>query len=163
MALRRREQEEQRKQRRREKEEEEHVMKMLIADDDFVSRNLLHAIVMPYGKSDMAGNGREAMEAFESSWEADKPYEIIFLDIRMPEIDGQEVLRQIRRREDQMGIRDDQKAKVVMVTSSRDLATVKAARDSHCDAYLVKPIERDRVLDELSRLKAMVGSAANAR
>jgi two-component system, chemotaxis family, chemotaxis protein CheY len=48
-------------------------MRMLIVDDDFVSRNLLHAIVMAYGKNDMAANGREAVEAFEAAWQANRP------------------------------------------------------------------------------------------
>jgi two-component system, chemotaxis family, chemotaxis protein CheY len=137
-------------------------MKMLIVDDDFISRNLLHAIVMPYGKSDMAENGREALNAFEAAWETNKPYEVIFLDIRMPEVDGQEALRQIRKREEQMGVRDDKKVKVVMTTSSRDVETVKAARQSRCDAYLVKPVERDRVLDEMNRLRALSAGLASA-
>jgi hypothetical protein len=55
-----------------------------------------------------------------------------------------------------MGIRDDQKAKVVMITSSRDLQTVKAARDSHCDAHLVKLVERERVIEEVTRLWSLL-------
>jgi two-component system, chemotaxis family, chemotaxis protein CheY len=133
-------------------------MRILIADDDFVSRNLLHAIILPYGKSDIAANGKEAVDAFEAAWHEKKPYDVIFLDVQMPEMDGQETLRQIRGREEEMALSEEKKTKVVMVTSARDAATVKGAYQAHCDAYLVKPVERNRVLDELNRIKSMTGA-----
>jgi two-component system chemotaxis response regulator CheY len=133
-------------------------VRILIADDDFVSRNLLHAIVLPYGKSDIAANGVEAIDAVEAAWEQRKPYDIIFLDVRMPEMDGQATLKQIRSREEEMDIPEDKRVKVVMVTSARDAATVKGAYQARCDSYLVKPVEKDRVLDEINRLKSLAGA-----
>jgi two-component system, chemotaxis family, chemotaxis protein CheY len=138
-------------------------MRTLIADDDFISRNMIHAILLPYGKSDIAVNGREAVEAFESAWQEKRPYDMIFLDVRMPEMDGRETLKEIREREKVMDIPEDRAVKVVMVTSARDAATVKSVYEARCDSYLVKPVERDRLLDEINRLKTSANEGKNGQ
>ena len=78
-------------------------MRLLIADDDFVSRNLLHVILLPYGRCDFAGDGMEALAAIQAAWEEKRPYDLIILDIGMPELDGLETLKQLRALEEQRG------------------------------------------------------------
>jgi two-component system, chemotaxis family, chemotaxis protein CheY len=128
-------------------------MKILITDDDFISRNLVYGILMPFAKCDVAEDGKQAVEAFEKAWEDKKPYDIICLDIEMPDMDGHETLKQIRGLEDQMAVTDKERARIIMITASRDPKSVMAARQSKAEAYLIKPIEKDRLLDEISRLK----------
>lgn len=128
-------------------------MKILITDDDFVSRNLVYGILMPFAKCDMASDGKEALAAFERAWEEKKPYDLICLDVQMPDMDGHETLRQIRDLEDRMSVKDGERARFIMITASRDPSSVMAARQSKAEAYLVKPIEKDRLLNEVSRLR----------
>jgi len=128
-------------------------MRVLIADDDFVSRNLVHAILLPYGRCDLAENGREVLAAVQAAWTEHKPYDVIILDIGMPEMDGQETLKQIRALEQRRRVPEAEMTKVMMVTGARDLQNVKTAMKSGCEAYLVKPIVRERLLDEIGRLK----------
>jgi two-component system, chemotaxis family, chemotaxis protein CheY len=128
-------------------------MKILITDDDFITRNLVYGILMPFAKCEVAADGRQAVEAFERAWEEKKPYDVICLDVEMPEMDGHETLRQIRGMEDQMAVAETERARVIMITASRDPKSVMAARQSKAEAYLIKPIEKDRLLDEISRLK----------
>jgi len=45
-----------------------------------------------------------------------------------------------------------------MVTASRDIKNVIAAKESRCDAYLVKPVEKERLLDEIRQLKFSVSA-----
>jgi two-component system, chemotaxis family, chemotaxis protein CheY len=128
-------------------------MKILITDDDFISRNIVYGILMPFAKCDLAADGKEALSAFERAWEEKKPYDVICLDVEMPEMDGHETLRQIRGLEDQMAVGETERARVIMITASRDPKSVMTARQSKAEAYLIKPIEKDRLLNEVSRLR----------
>ena len=66
-------------------------MKALIVDDDFVSRLLLQKVLMAYGEAHIAVNGKEAVEAFTAALRLGSSYDVICLDIMMPEMDGQDV------------------------------------------------------------------------
>ena len=128
-------------------------MKTLIVEDDFTSRLLLQELLNSYGPSHIAVNGKEAVEAVRLALEAGEPYDLICLDIMMPEMDGQEALRQIREQEEARGILSSNGAKIVMTTALADLKSVSAAYHSLCDAYLTKPIQKAKLLQELHGLK----------
>ena len=127
-------------------------MKTLIVEDDFTSRLLLLEIMKSHGPLHVAVNGREAVEAVRSALEAKAPYDLICLDIMMPEMDGQQALRMIREHEEARGILSSNGAKIVMTTALSDLRNVSAAFGGLCDAYLVKPIEKYKLLEELRKL-----------
>jgi two-component system, chemotaxis family, chemotaxis protein CheY len=127
-------------------------MKTLIVEDDFTSRLLLQEFLKSYGPSHIAVNGREAVEAVRRSLEAGEPYDLICLDIMMPEMDGQEALQQIRGQEEFRGILSSKGVKIVMTTALGDLKNVSAAYESLCDAYLTKPIQKAKLLEELHKL-----------
>lgn len=76
-------------------------MKMLVMEDEYVSRSVLMEILSPYGQVDSAENGKEAMEKFQKALENSERYDIVFLDIMVPEISGQDVLKNIRALEQQ--------------------------------------------------------------
>jgi two-component system chemotaxis response regulator CheY len=128
-------------------------MKTLIVEDDFTSRLLLQELLKSYGPSHIAVNGKEAVEAVRLALEAGEHYDLICLDIMMPEMDGQEALRQIREQEQARGIRSLNKAKILMTTALTDLKNVNAAYHSLCDAYLTKPIQKAKLLEQLHELK----------
>ncbi len=127
-------------------------MKTLIAEDDFTSRLLLLTLLKNYGEIDIAMNGKEAVEAVRLAIEAGKPYDLICLDIMMPEMDGQQALKLIRHLEETHGILLPHGAKIVMTTALDDLKNVGAAYHSLCDAYLTKPIHKAKLLEELHKL-----------
>jgi two-component system, chemotaxis family, chemotaxis protein CheY len=127
-------------------------VKVLIAEDDFVSRKLLQAILSPYGECHIAVNGKEALLAFELAWKERTPYDLICMDIMMPEMDGHEALNRIRRLEAGKGIPASEGAKVIMTTALKDRTNVMNAYKSQCDAYLTKPFDRMRLLDEIKKM-----------
>ena len=102
-------------------------MKTLIVEDDFVSRLLLQASLAPYGECHIAVNGRVAVEAFRAAREQGQRYDLICMDIMMPEMDGQEALRQIRKLEDDADILSGDAVKVVMTTALDDIGSVMTA------------------------------------
>ena len=128
-------------------------MKTLIVEDDFTSRLLLQEFLRECGASHVAVNGREAVEAFLTAQDAGEPYDLVCLDIMMPEMDGQETLKRLRAAESESGIPAGDGAKVIMTTALGDGENVMAAFREQCDAYLVKPIDKAKLLDELHRLR----------
>lgn len=127
-------------------------MKTLIVEDDFTSRLLLQGFLKSHGPSHVAVNGREAVEAVRLALEAVEPYDLICLDIMMPEMDGQQALKEIRALEEARGIIPPGGAKIVMITALGDMKSVFAAYSGLCDAYLTKPTQKAKLLKELRKL-----------
>jgi two-component system, chemotaxis family, chemotaxis protein CheY len=124
-------------------------MKILIADDDFVSRKILQSFLSRYGECDVAVNGAEAIEAVKLAWKDQKPYDLICLDIMMPKFDGQEVLIQIRSFEESMDVLN---VKIVMVTALDDSKNIMNAFRGQCEGYLVKPITKEMIENQMKTL-----------
>ena len=127
-------------------------MKILIVEDDFISRRILQKYLSPFGVCEMAVNGREALSAFSLAWEEGEPYRLIFLDIMLPEMDGKEVLKKIRSMEMERGVPEQERAKIVMTTALNDPTNVLEAIKSQCNDYLVKPIDKNKLLEKLKRI-----------
>ena len=127
-------------------------MKTLIVEDDFTCRLLLQELIKSFGPSHVAVNGKEAVEAVYWALATGEPYDLICLDIMMPEMDGLEALRQIREQEDARGIPPSNGAKIIMTTALTDTKNVIVAYMSQCDAYLTKPIQKSKLLEELCKL-----------
>jgi len=128
-------------------------MKTLIVEDDFTSRLLLQEILKGYGTVHIAVNGKEALEAVRMAIDAREPYDLICLDIMMPEMDGQTALKEIRNLETSQGIAPSDMSKIIMTTALTDKANVLNAIQSHCDYFIAKPIEKRILIRELQRLK----------
>ncbi len=127
-------------------------MKALIVEDDFTSRLLLQEILRPYCSSHVAVNGKEAVEAVGAAMEAGEVYDLICLDIMMPVMDGQQVLGEIRMMEKMRGITGTNRAKIIMTTALGDRTNVIKAIHLQCDCFLVKPIDKGKLLEELRKL-----------
>lgn len=121
-------------------------LRMLLVEDDFASRLLLHTFLAKYGECHIAVNGREAVEAFRSALEHGERYDLVCMDIMMPEMDGREAVRQIRALEEEFGILSTAGAKIVMTTALDGVKDVIACFRELCDSYLTKPIELAELL-----------------
>ena len=71
-------------------------MKVLVVEDDQTSRRFLETLFSRLGECETACNGREAVDAFRLALQDGRRYDVVCMDIMMPEMDGQEALRQIR-------------------------------------------------------------------
>jgi CheY-like chemotaxis protein len=127
-------------------------MKTLIVEDDFTSRLLLQEILKSFGPLHIAVNGQEAVDAVKIALEAKEHYDLICLDIMMPEMDGHEALKQIRDMEMANGIYSKNGAKIMMVTALGDMKNATTAFYNLCDVFLPKPIQKAKLLDELRKL-----------
>jgi two-component system chemotaxis response regulator CheY len=128
-------------------------MRILIVEDDFGSRRLLQALLKPYGTCDVVVDGEEAVEAFRLGHEEGEKYDVIFLDIMMPKMDGQEALKKIRSVEKELGIKSKDEVKVIMTTALEDPRNVvEAYYRGGATSYVVKPIDREKIIEEMEKL-----------
>ena len=128
-------------------------MKILIVDDDFTSRKILLKYLSDYGQCDVAVNGKEAVEAFKIALDENEAYDFICLDIMMPEMDGQEVLKEIRQFEKQKEIYGLDGVKVIMTSALDDSTNIKTAFREQCEGYLVKPIDKQKLIQKMESLE----------
>lgn len=127
-------------------------MKILIVEDDFSSRKLMGMYLKNYGEIDFAVNGEEAVEAFLNAANSGEKYDIIFLDIMLPEISGHKVLEEIKKIEEEREIFGTDGVKVVMTTALDDSKNIKDAFRGQCDEYLTKPISAEKVERVIKKL-----------
>lgn len=128
-------------------------MKILIVEDDFISRRVLKDILAPFGNCDIAIDGSEAVQAFRLSHDDCAPYDLICMDIMMPKMDGQEALKKIRELEREWGVQGRQEVKVIMVSALDTPKTVfQSFYQSGATSYVVKPVNRIELLKELCKL-----------
>ena len=131
-------------------------MKILVAEDDFIARRILKDILSPLGDCDIVVDGEEAVQAFRLAIEDQMPYDLICLDIMMPNLDGREALKQIRKIETQQGIKPFDEVKVIMITALGDPKTVvEAFYKGGATSYIVKPIEKIKLLTEIRQMGLM--------
>ncbi len=135
-------------------------MKTLIVEDDFASRKLMQKYLSPFGETDVVVDGREAMDAFKLAMEEDEPYDLICLDIMLPKMDGQQVLKELRKIEEERGILGTDGTKVIMTTALGDAKNVLNAFRSQCEGYLQKPISKEQMLRQLKELGLIEGDEA---
>ncbi len=126
-------------------------MKSLIVEDNRQNYELLQKLLEPYGLSDIAENGQEAFESFKQAHAEQEPYDVIFLDILMPGIDGNVVLRMIREWEKEH-LPDEPKVQVVMASSKSDTDTILASYDDGCQHFFMKPYDKAELDDLMKKM-----------
>lgn len=128
-------------------------MRILVTDDDYVSRTKLKALLSAYGDCDAAPNGEIALGLFAKAHEEGVPYDLITLDIRMPGREGKQVLVEIREWEAANGCHESRTvAKIIMVTVMKDTENILSSFRENCDGYIVKPVTPEKLRDTMAKL-----------
>jgi two-component system chemotaxis response regulator CheY len=128
------------------------TMKCLIAEDDLVARKLLETILSEVSECHTSVNGKKAVAAFKMALDEGEPYDLLCLDIMMPEMDGHQALQAIRELEEAACIEEMACARVIMITSAREPSHVLGAFRRGCEAYIVKPVNRVKLFEEMEKL-----------
>ncbi len=126
------------------------AVKVLVVDDELVSREKMKRIMRPIAECDEASSGPAAVEAVEEAIASGAPYDIITLDVIMPGMDGIEVLRRIREAERDRLASDIGRSKIIMVSSSSDKHTIVSCIKAGCNDYITKPFSTDKVIKKLT-------------
>jgi len=119
-------------------------MRILIAEDDFASRKFMLKFLTKYAEVDVTVDGQEAVNAFELALEDGEPYDLVCLDVMMPNMDGLEALEAIRQIE--AGSDAAKRARVIMTTALNEVNQVDKAFQLGCEGYAVKPINTEKFL-----------------
>jgi two-component system chemotaxis response regulator CheY len=127
-------------------------VRVLIAEDDMASRKFLYKFLSAYGDCDVTVDGLEAIDAFLLAWDEENPYDLICLDIMMPKVDGQKVLKTIRDLEQHKGIDDSRRVKIIMTTALNAQQTVLDSFACGCEGYAAKPIDTQKLLEVIKKL-----------
>lgn len=108
--------------------------KILVVDDDETIRTTMKAILQDEGyQVDLAGTGKEAIQKT-----TEKNYNIALLDIRLPDMEGVELLKLLKD-----GVPRTRK---IMVTGYPSMQNAISALNKNADAYLLKPVDVEKLL-----------------
>ena len=124
-------------------------MKILIAEDDRLSRTFMAKFMADYGTCDVAVDGMEALDLYMDAVKKKDYYDLLCLDIMMPKVDGLKVLRVIRAVEQQHGLPH---LAIIMMTAIAEVEYVDQAFELGCDAYASKPVDTEKVLEVMQNL-----------
>lgn len=114
-------------------------MKVLIVDDCMVTRELLAVPLAGSATVDQAENGKAGLEMVKQALAQGEPYDLICLDLNMPQMGGHDTLREIRLLEERQATGG--RATIFMITASSDPDDmVEALMAGECDDYLTKPV-----------------------
>lgn len=127
-------------------------MRILIVDDEMVSRTKLELIMENFGDCRTADHGEDALTAFHEAHRNEDPFDLIMLDINLPGMDGIQLLSAIRNAEKELNIEKAHRAKILMTTSYRDKDRIVASVQSGCDDYIGKPFDPDLIRHKLGKL-----------
>lgn len=112
-------------------------MRSLIIDDSKVLRSALCSIVHSLDfEVEVAEDGREGLDFFNASHKENNPFELIFLDLDMPNMRGEQTLHAIRSYEDNLGVKN---VKVIIVSANTDSMKILELFKIGCEYYIKKP------------------------
>lgn len=133
-------------------------MKVLIVDDEYANRELLKHLLRHYGTCTEAADGAEAVTLFKEALIGGKPFDLVFMDIIMPKLDGQQALKEIRLAEKAMygpslsgpSLDANNYSCIIMVTSLDDpCQLIEAYTKGKCNGYINKPIIAKDIVQKL--------------
>ncbi|MBF0288925.1 MAG: response regulator [SAR324 cluster bacterium] len=128
-------------------------LNVLIMEDDLVSIEFLDEILSGYGQVDIAESGKDALHAFHMAHARSQPYDLITLDIGMPDISGNEVLDKIREWEYTKGfVGQEEEVKIIMVTAEKRMKERIRSLRKGCEEFISKPIEKEKIASTLLKL-----------
>ena len=126
-----------------------HPLKILLAEDNVVNQKVALKILDRMGyRADVASNGKEAVEAVKR-----QPYDVVLMDVQMPEMDGVEATTRIRERQ------GENRPWIIALTAN----ALQGDKDKYLgvgmDDYLSKPIKLEELSGALSRCKPSAAAA----
>lgn len=123
-------------------------MKILVVDDGKMTRNIVQNFLQELGftRVYLADDGKNGLKLLEEQVKAKDPYKLLISDIKMPRMDGLELLETIRAHR-LLGA-----LKVILLTTVDDSETILKAVDMGADNYITKPATQEKLKEKLTNL-----------
>lgn len=131
------------------REDMKHSACILLAEDNPVNQKLANMMLTKAGYNvELADNGKEALEKYTSMPDS---FDLIFMDIQMPEMDGMEATREIRKWESKINSEQPRHIPVAAITANAMKGDMEKCLEAGMDDYTTKPIKRDVVFKMLEK------------
>lgn len=127
-------------------------MNSLVVDDDPLTLRLLTALLSRFGPVVQAKTGEEATQAFRWALNERNPFQLVCLDVGLPDRAGNQVLTSLRWMERARGIQPVDRARILMVTGNSDVTMIRSVITDGCDGYLLKPVDPPALLQRVTAL-----------
>ena len=122
------------------------VLRILLAEDNAVNQKFAIRTIEKAGHSVVvANNGREAIDA----WEQDR-FDVVLMDVQMPEMDGLEATSRIRELEQERGVAP--RTPIIAMTANAMKGDKERCLQSGMDGYVSKPVKRQTLFAEIERV-----------
>jgi CheY-like chemotaxis protein len=122
-----------------------HPLRILLAEDNVVNQKLALRLLQQMGyRADLASNGTEAVESVKR-----QAYDVVLMDVQMPEMDGLEAARQINAR-----WRPQERPRIIAMTANAMQGDREMCIAAGMDDYLTKPIRVERLVEALNQVSA---------
>ena len=129
------------------------MLKALIIEDEQVNREFLLLALKPHALCVAVGTGEAGLSEHRRALMAEAPFEVIFLDIMLPGINGLKALEMLRAAEDDFNVPQAARAQVIVTTVLDDDHTAaRAFIHGHAASYLTKPFRARQLTEELTKL-----------
>ena len=131
---------------------------ILVAEDNPINALLARALLARLGhRPTLAGNGAIAVESWLAARAAGTPYDVVLMDVNMPELDGLEASRRIRAAEHE---RECRRTPIIALTANAFAEDREACLAAGMDSFLAKPLDRERLAAALAAARALNPLAA---
>jgi two-component system chemotaxis response regulator CheY len=128
-------------------------MRSLAIDDDFVALSKMVAMLKPFGQCDAGMTSHEALVLFSTALKEARPYDLITIDINLPDMNGITLLGRLQEEESE---HNAPCARKLMVTAEGTRSNVLMAANGKCDGFLAKPVRRAVLNEKLVALGLLV-------
>lgn len=125
-------------------------MKILVAEDDFIARKVLCKFLSQYGEVDITENGKQALDLFRNSLQKGSAYDLVCLDIMMPQLNGHETLQAMREAENLVSP-GNSRCSIIMTTALDDSENILKSFDNQCNGYITKPYSFEKLQTQMDK------------
>jgi CheY-like chemotaxis protein len=127
-------------------------LSVLVAEDNEINALLMRSLLTRLGhRAVITTNGEEALESWLAAESAGCPYDLVLMDIQMPQLDGIEAARRIRTRE---AAESGRHTPILALTANTLVEDRYACFEAGMDGFLIKPLDRDKLAEALAGLAA---------
>jgi PAS domain S-box-containing protein len=127
-------------------------LSILVAEDNEINALLMRSLLNRLGHhAVITTNGEEALESWLAAQSAGTPYDLVLMDIQMPQLDGIETTKRIRHLE---AGRPGRQTPILALTANTLVEDRYACFEAGMDGFLIKPLDREKLADALAGLAA---------
>ncbi len=131
----------------------EEELRCLVIEDDTPTGAVLSHIMKKHGSCMVVGTARGGYAQFLKAWERTEPYQIMFIDLGLPDVGGLAILSAVRRFESEHHIPRNRRCMVLVCTGSMEVEDIKASLVLEADGYLVKPVSLEAIEEKVALIK----------